>query len=77
MAFRLASRNKSLADRQSISPVLKEIAYRGLGYVDDDASFRSVTSDLAVSSLMPSARADGIIDAGATPSAQSDGFLNP
>jgi hypothetical protein len=61
--------DKSLADRQTISPILLEIAHRGLGYLDNDASSRSVTLDLAASPPMPSAHADIVIDAGATPEA--------
>jgi polysaccharide deacetylase 2 family uncharacterized protein YibQ len=61
--------DKSAADRQTMSPILQEIANRGLGYLDDGASPRSATPDLAASPLMPSARADIVIDASATPEA--------
>jgi uncharacterized protein len=60
---------KSLSDPRTVSPILEEIARRGLGYLDDAASPRSVTNELAASAPMPSAHADIIIDANATPDA--------
>jgi polysaccharide deacetylase 2 family uncharacterized protein YibQ len=61
--------DRSVADRWSMSPILQEIANRGLGYLDDRASSRSVTRDPAASPPMPSAHTDIVIDAGATPEA--------
>jgi polysaccharide deacetylase 2 family uncharacterized protein YibQ len=60
--------DKSLADRQTPSPILEEIAHRGLGYLDNDASSLSVTNELAASAL-PTAHADIVIDANAAPDA--------
>ncbi|MGH6798463.1 MAG: divergent polysaccharide deacetylase family protein, partial [Roseiarcus sp.] len=60
---------KFTADRRDISPILKEIATRGLGYLDDGASPRSVTQDLTATLAMPSARADLVIDANTAPEA--------
>ena len=60
---------KFTADTKEISPILTEIAARGLGYLDDGASPRSVAPDVAATLAMPSARADLIIDADPTPEA--------
>jgi uncharacterized protein len=60
---------KFTADTKEISPVLKEIAARGLGYLDDGASPRSVAPDVASALAMPSARADLVIDADPAPEA--------
>ncbi len=60
---------KSLADRPTAAPILEEIARRGLGYLDDGASQTSITNDLAASARMPSAHADVVIGADATPEA--------
>jgi uncharacterized protein len=60
---------KFTAERQEISPILREIAARGLGYLDDAASSRNVTQDLTATLAMPSARADVAIDANAGPEA--------
>jgi uncharacterized protein len=60
---------KFTAERQEMSPILREIAARGLGYLDDAASSRSVTQDLTATLAMPSARADVAIDANAGPEA--------
>ena len=58
---------KFTADAREISPVLTEIAARGLGYLDDGASPRSVAPDVAAKLAMPSARAHLVIDADPTP----------
>jgi uncharacterized protein len=60
---------KFTADAKEISPILTEIAARGLGYLDDGASPRSVAPDVAATLAMPSARADLIIDANPSPEA--------
>ena len=60
---------KFTADEREISPILNEIASRGLGYLDDGASPRSVAPDVAATLRMPSARADLIIDADPSPEA--------
>ena len=60
---------KLTADRQEVSPILREIAARGLGYLDNGASPRSVAQDVAATLAMPSARADAVIDANAEPEA--------
>jgi uncharacterized protein len=60
---------KFTADAKEISPVLTEIAARGLGYLDDGASPRSVAPDVAAALAMPSARADLIVDANPAPEA--------
>ena len=60
---------KFTAERREISPVLREIAARGLGYLDDGCSPRSVAQNVAATLAMPSARADVVIDATAAPEA--------
>jgi polysaccharide deacetylase 2 family uncharacterized protein YibQ len=60
---------KFTADRREISAVMREVAARGLGYLDDGSSPRSVAQDVAAALGMPSARADVVIDANAAPEA--------
>ncbi len=60
---------KFTADSKEVSLVLTEIAARGLGYLDDWASPRSVAPDVAAALAMTSARADLVIDAEPTPEA--------
>ena len=55
------------ASEQSLAPVLRETAKRGLIYVDDGASPRSVASQFAGSHTLPFAKADVVIDAVPTP----------
>jgi uncharacterized protein len=59
--------DKLTADQDNISPILKEIADRGLGYLDDGSSPRSVVPDVAATLAMPSARGNVVIDANAAP----------
>ena len=63
------SGGKFMADRQSMPTILKEIADRGLGYLNDGASPGSVRQDFSASLPMPLARADVVIDAIAAPEA--------
>jgi hypothetical protein len=51
----------------SLAPVLRETAKRGLIYVDDGASSRSLAGQLAVSQNFPFAKTDVVIDAVPTP----------
>jgi uncharacterized protein len=60
---------KFAANRQEISPILREIAARGLGYLDDGSSPRSVAPDVAATLAIPSARGDVVIDANPAPEA--------
>jgi polysaccharide deacetylase 2 family uncharacterized protein YibQ len=55
------------ASEQSLAPVLRETAKRGLIYVDDGASPRSVAGQLAGSHNLPFAKTDIVIDAVPTP----------
>ena len=55
------------ASEPSLAPVLRETAKRGLIYVDDGASPRSVAGQLAGSHNLPFAKADVVIDAVPTP----------
>ena len=57
------------ADKRALAPILSEIAARGLGYLDDGSSPRSVAPDIAATLGMPSARADIEIDANPSPEA--------
>ena len=61
--------DKFTADRQEITPILSEIAARGLGYLDDGSSPRSVAPDVAATLAAPSARGDVVIDANPAPEA--------
>ena len=49
---------KFTADREEITSVMREIAARGLGYLDDGVSPRSLAQEVAATLAMPSARAD-------------------
>jgi uncharacterized protein len=55
------------AAEQSLGPVLREAAKRGLIYVDDGSSSRSIASQLAGTQNLPFARADIVLDAVPTP----------
>jgi polysaccharide deacetylase 2 family uncharacterized protein YibQ len=55
------------ASEQSLAPVLRETAKRGLIYVDDGASPRSVAGQFAGSHNLPFAKADVVIDTVPTP----------
>jgi len=46
-----------------MQPIIREAAKRGLGYLDDGSTQRSVASSLAASQAMPFAKADLAIDA--------------
>jgi polysaccharide deacetylase 2 family uncharacterized protein YibQ len=58
---------KFTASEQALSPVLRETAKRGLIYVDDGASARSVASQIAGGQNLPFAKSDVVIDAVPTP----------
>jgi polysaccharide deacetylase 2 family uncharacterized protein YibQ len=51
----------------SLTPVLRETAKRGLLYVDDGSSPRSLASQIAGANSMAFARADLVLDAVPTP----------
>jgi polysaccharide deacetylase 2 family uncharacterized protein YibQ len=59
--------SKFTASEQSLSPVLRETAKRGLIYVDDGSSSRSAASQIAGSQNLPFAKTDIVIDAVPTP----------
>jgi polysaccharide deacetylase 2 family uncharacterized protein YibQ len=44
------------------SPVMEELGARGLGYVDDGSSGRSVAPQLAIANNVPFGRADAMLD---------------
>ena len=51
------------ATEQALAPVLKETAKRGLIYVDDGSSPRSVAGQIAGANNLPFAKADVVLDA--------------
>ncbi|MEP7030546.1 MAG: divergent polysaccharide deacetylase family protein [Pseudolabrys sp.] len=55
------------ASEQQLAPVLRETAKRGLIYVDDGTSPRSVAAQIAGSNNLPFAKAELVIDAVPTP----------
>ena len=55
------------ASEQALAPVLRESAKRGLIYVDDGSSPRSVASQIAGSHNLPFAKTDLVLDAVPTP----------
>ena len=59
--------NRFTATERSFTPVLNEITKRGLLYLDDGISPRSLASQIAGASNLPFAKADVTIDAVATP----------
>ena len=61
--------SKLTADRSAMAPILKDLASRGLAYVDDGTSPLSVAPALAGDLRMPTARADLTIDASGDPDA--------
>jgi hypothetical protein len=50
------------ASTADFSPVMEELGTRGLGYVDDGSSGRSVAPQLASASNVPFGRADAVLD---------------
>jgi polysaccharide deacetylase 2 family uncharacterized protein YibQ len=50
------------ASEQGLSPVLRDIAKRGLIYVDDGSSSRSIATQLAGTQNLPFAKADVVLD---------------
>ncbi|MGE0562884.1 MAG: divergent polysaccharide deacetylase family protein [Pseudolabrys sp.] len=64
-----------LASDQALSPVMREAAKRGLIFVDNGASQRSVASQISGSQNLPFARADVVIDAVPT-TAEIEAALN-
>ncbi|HTO29475.1 MAG TPA: divergent polysaccharide deacetylase family protein [Devosia sp.] len=57
------------ASAADFSPIMEELGTRGLGYLDDGSSNRSVAHQLAMGNKVPFSRADLVIDA--NPSRQS------
>jgi polysaccharide deacetylase 2 family uncharacterized protein YibQ len=55
------------ASEQALGPVLRETAKRGLIFVDDGASSRSVAGQIAGSQSLPFAKSDIVLDAVPTP----------
>jgi polysaccharide deacetylase 2 family uncharacterized protein YibQ len=54
---------KLMANDLALSALLKEVAARGLGFVDDGSSPRSLTGSVGPRTGAPTARADAVIDA--------------
>jgi polysaccharide deacetylase 2 family uncharacterized protein YibQ len=60
---------KLTADAKALTPVLREIATRGLFYVDDGTSAQSLAMTLAPGQALAAARADVVLDSAAGPEA--------
>jgi polysaccharide deacetylase 2 family uncharacterized protein YibQ len=60
---------KLTADAKALTPVLREIAARGLFYVDDGTSAQSLAMTLAPGQALVAARADLVLDSTAEPEA--------
>ena len=60
---------KFTSDSKAFSPVLSELASRGLDYLDDGSSPRSLAKDIAPSLNLPETGADIVLDA--APSAEA------
>jgi polysaccharide deacetylase 2 family uncharacterized protein YibQ len=60
---------KLTADAKALTPVLREIAARGLFYVDDGTSAQSLAMTLAPGQALSAARADVVLDSTAEPEA--------
>ena len=58
---------KFTAESRALSPVLAEIASRGLDYFDDGASPRSLAREAAATLSLPAGKADIVIDADPSP----------
>ena len=52
-----------LADGKAMKPVIDELATRGLMFLDDGTSARSLAGDMAAGARMPFAAGDAVIDA--------------
>ncbi len=50
------------ASEQGLSPILRDVAKRGLIYVDDGSSSRSIASQMAGTQNLPFAKADVVLD---------------
>ena len=66
---------KLTSDSRAMSPILSDLAARGLAYFDDGTSPRSVAPASAASLGMPAARADVVIDVDPSPRAIDDALL--
>ena len=60
---------KFTADEKALTPVLREIAGRGLFFMDDGSSARSLVMTLAPGHALAAARADIVLDSAAAPEA--------
>ena len=60
---------KFTADARALTPALSEIAARGLFYLDDGSSPRSLAGEVAPTVGLASAAADAVVDADAAPAA--------
>ncbi|WP_375462801.1 divergent polysaccharide deacetylase family protein [uncultured Methylobacterium sp.] len=60
---------KLMGDAAAFEPVLREIAGRGLGFVDDGTAVRGAPADLIARTKVPAARAEIVLDAVPRPEA--------
>lgn len=59
--------SKFTASEEALRPVLREVAKRGLIYVDDGGSARSLAAQIAGSQNLPFAKTDVVLDASPSP----------
>ncbi|WP_132256359.1 divergent polysaccharide deacetylase family protein [Methylobacterium segetis] len=55
--------SKLITDATALEPLLREVAARGLGFVDDGTAQRSLVASLAAKTKAPAARAEIVLDA--------------
>ncbi|WP_375456486.1 divergent polysaccharide deacetylase family protein [uncultured Methylobacterium sp.] len=60
---------KLMADPAAFEPVLREVAARGLGFLDDGTAARGASADLLARTRVPTARAEIVLDAVPRPEA--------
>jgi polysaccharide deacetylase 2 family uncharacterized protein YibQ len=60
---------KLTADDAALAPILREIGSRGLAFLDDGSSSRSMAGAVAATAKLPAARADAVLDG--TPQAEA------
>jgi hypothetical protein len=58
---------KFTASEEALRPVLREVAKRGLSYVDDGGSARSLAAQIAGSQNLPFAKTDVALDTSPSP----------
>lgn len=57
------------SDEAALTPILREVGARGLGFLDDGSSSRSLVTEVGPRTQVPAARADIVLDASPRPDA--------